>query len=90
MNIVNITEGKITSCSRFGALLFDNDKIKVPFNFRLTDTFFNLFKNIEWIADETVAVNTSGSYGMRSPTAVLAPKFIKLKNINIPHSNKSF
>ena len=91
MNIVNVTEGKITACSRFGALLFDeNNATKIPFNFRLTDTFFNFFKNIEWISDETVAVNMSGSYGTRAPSAALVPKFIKLKNINIPHSNKSF
>jgi len=90
MNIVNMTEGIITACSRFGALIFENGEMKIPFNFRLTDSFFNLFKNIEWISDETVTVNTSNSYGMRAPTAALMPKFIKLKNINIPQSNKSF
>ena len=86
-----MTEGRITACSRFGALLLDeNNEIKIPFNFRLTETLFNLFKEIEWVSEETVVVNTSNSYGMRSPSAVLAPKFIKLKNINIPHTNKSF
>ena len=86
-----MTEGIITACSRFGALIFDEkNQTKVPFNFRLTDNFFNLFKEIEWISEETVAVNTSNSYGMRASVAVLAPKYIKLKSINIPHSNKSF
>jgi len=91
MNIVNMTEGIITACSRFGALIFDEqNKIRVPFNFRITDNFFNLFKEIEWISDETIAVNTSNSYGIRASVAVLVPKYIKLKNITIPHSNKSF
>ncbi|RLD08340.1 MAG: hypothetical protein DRI44_09935 [Chlamydiae bacterium] len=91
MNIVNMTEGIITACSRFGALIFDKEnKIRVPFNFRLTDNFFNIFNDIEWISNETVAVNTSNSYGMRSPAAAFVPKFIKLKNISITHVNKSF
>ncbi len=91
MNIVNMTEGIITACSRFGALIFDaENKIRIPFNFRITDNFFNLFSDIEWISSESVAVNTSNSYGMRSATAVLAPKFIKIKNVSITHVNKSF
>jgi len=91
MNIVNMTEGIITACSRFGALIFDaENKIRVPYNFRITDDFFNIFGDIEWISSETVAVNTSNSYGIRSPSAVLAPKFIKLKNVKITHANKSF
>ena len=91
MNVVNDTEGIVTCCSRFGALLLKKDgTVQVPFNVRMTEKLANLFGNIEWLSSTPVAVNSSSTYGTRNATAVMLPMFAKVKGVAITHANQSF
>jgi len=91
MNVVNETEGIITGCSRFGALILRKDgRVDIPYNVRVKDSLFNLFGNIDWLSSELIAVNTSNTYGRRNPTAVLVPRFIKVNNVDITRANAAF
>jgi len=92
MNIVNPTAGMLTGSSRFGALLLRRDgTIAVPYNVRVTQTFEDLFgERLEWLSREQSAHNVSHSYGMRNPRAVLVPRFVCVKGIEISHSNSSY
>ncbi len=91
MNVVNATQGIITGCSRFGALLLKKDgKVAIPYNVRLTESILNLFNNIDWLSSQQIATNTSGTYGERCPTAMLLPRFVKINNVSITRSNHSF
>jgi len=91
MNVVNETEGIVTCCSRFGALLLRADgSVTVPFNLRMTEKLQNIFGRVAWLSDTTTAVNTSSTYGTRNPAAVVLPAFSMVSDVNIPHTNPSF
>ena len=92
MNIVNPSKGIITASSRFGTLLLRQDgSVIVPFNVRITQSLLDIFGDqVEWLSRETVAYNTSSSYGARNPTAVIIPKFFRVNDLEISHSNPSF
>lgn len=92
MNIVNPTSGIITATSRFGALLLKKDgTVEVPYNVRLTHSLLDVFGDkVQWLSTETVAYNTSQSYGARNPVAVVVPRFMLVKDLAISHSNSSY
>ena len=92
MNIVNPSAGMITGSSRFGNLLLKKDgSVQVPYNVRITQTFEDLFgENVEWLAREQTVHNTSNSYGKRNPSAILLPRFLCVRGIEISHSNSSY
>jgi len=92
MNIVNPSKGIITGSSRFGALLLKQDgSVSVPYNVRLTQSLLDLFGDkIAWLSQATVPYNTSHSYGARNPTAIIVPKFIRVNDLEISHSNSSY
>jgi len=92
MNIVNPSAGMITGSSRFGNLLLKKDgSVQVPYNVRITQTFEDLFgENVEWLAREQTVHNTSNSYGKRNPSAILLPRFLCVRGIEISHSNDSY
>ncbi|MEJ2738097.1 MAG: metallopeptidase TldD-related protein [Anaerolineae bacterium] len=92
MNIVNPSKGIITASSRFGALLLKQDgSVVVPYNVRLTQSLLDIFGDkVEWLSQETVPYNTSDSYGARNPTAVIVPRFIRVNDLEISHSNPSY
>jgi predicted Zn-dependent protease len=92
MNFVNPSKGVITASSRFGALMLrKNGTVEVPYNVRITQSLLDIFgEKVEWMSKETVVSNTSSSYGARNPTAVIVPKFIMVKNLEISHSNSSY
>ncbi|HOE34216.1 MAG TPA: metallopeptidase TldD-related protein [Anaerolineaceae bacterium] len=92
MNVVNPTAGMFTGSSRFGALLLRKDgTISVPYNVRVTQTFEELFgERLAWLSREQVAHNTSHSYGLRNPRAVVVPRFTCVKDVEISHSNSSY
>lgn len=92
MNIVNPSKGVVTGSSRFGALLLKADgTVAVPFNVRLTQSLLDVFGDkVAWLSKETVAYNTSHSYGARNPTAVVVPKFVCIHDLEISHSNSSY
>ncbi|MFZ3150076.1 MAG: metallopeptidase TldD-related protein [Anaerolineaceae bacterium] len=92
MNIVNPTIGMITGSSRFGALLLKADgSVAIPFNVRVTQTFQDLFgENVEWLSSEQVVHNVSNTYGQRNPSAIVVPKFMCVRGIEISHSNSSY
>lgn len=92
MNIVNPTKGLITASSRFGALLLRKDgSVTVPFNVRLTQSLLDVFgEQVEWLSSATGPYNTSSSYGARNPVAVMVPKFMQVRGLEISHSNPSF
>jgi hypothetical protein len=45
---------------------------------------------VAWMSKSQVANNTSQSYGARNPTAVIVPRFVQVKDIEISHSNSSY
>jgi predicted Zn-dependent protease len=92
MNIVNPSKGVITASSRFGALLLKKDgKVVVPYNVRITQSLLDVFgEKVAWLSKETVAYNTSQSYGPRNPTAIVVPVFMCVKDLEISHSNSSY
>lgn len=92
MNLVNPGKGLLTGSSRFGALLLKkNGRVQVPYNVRLTQSFYDFFgERVEWMSQERVVHDTSSSYGKRNPEAVLVPRFLCVKDIEISHSNTSY
>jgi len=92
MNIVNPSKGIITASSRFGTLLLKNGGgIVTPYNVRLTQSLLDIFGDkVAWLSIESVPYNTSSSYGARNPTAVIIPRFIRVNDLEISHSNPSF
>jgi len=92
MNIVNPSKGVVTASSRFGALLLKKDgSVAVPFNVRVTQSVLDIFgPKVAWVSDTTQAVNVSGSYGARNPTAIILPAFIRVNDLEISHSNTAF
>jgi predicted Zn-dependent protease len=92
MNVVNPSKGIVTGSSRFGALLLKKDgTIALPYNVRLTHSLLDLFGDkVAWMTQETVAYNTSSSYGARNPTAMIVPRFVCVQDLEISHSNTSF
>lgn len=92
MNIVNPDKGLITGSSRFGALLLKKSgRVAVPYNVRITQAFSDFFgERLEWLSKEQVVYNTSNTYDARNPTALRAPRFICVRDIEISHSNSSY
>jgi predicted Zn-dependent protease len=92
MNIVNPTKAVVTASSRFGALLLRKDgSVAVPYNVRLTQSLLEIFGDkVAWLSRETVPYNTSSSYGGRNPTAMIVPKFVRVDDLEISHSNSSY
>jgi predicted Zn-dependent protease len=92
MNLVNPSKGIVTGSSRFGALLLKQDgTIALPYNVRLTQSLLDFFGDkVAWMSRDTVAYNTSSSYGARNPTAMIVPRFMCVKDLEISHSNTSF
>ncbi|MEJ2207607.1 MAG: metallopeptidase TldD-related protein [Anaerolineae bacterium] len=92
MNIVNPSRGIMTATSRFGTLLLKADgSVAIPFNVRLTQSLLDIFgEKVDWLSRDTVAYNTSQSYGRRDPTAIIVPRFIKIDGLEISHSNAAF
>jgi predicted Zn-dependent protease len=92
MNIVNPSKGIITASSRFGSLLLKKDRsVGIPYNVRLTQSLLDIFGDkVEWLSQEIVPYNTSASYGARNPTAWIVPRFMKVNDLEISHSNPSY
>ncbi len=92
MNIVNPSKGIVTGSSRFGALLLKKDgSVVIPYNVRLTQSLLDIFGDkVAWLSQATIPYNTSMSYGARNPTALVVPKFIRVNDLEISHSNSSY
>jgi predicted Zn-dependent protease len=92
MNIVNPSKGIITASSRFGALLLGKDgSVSIPYNVRLTQSLLDIFGDkVAWLSRQTLPYNTSQSYGARNPTAMIVPKFVRVNDLEISHSNPSY
>ena len=92
MNIVNPTKAIVTGSSRFGALLLRKDgSVAVPYNVRLTQSLLDIFGDkVAWFSRATVPYNTSSSYGARNPTAMIVPRFVRVNDLEISHSNSSY
>ena len=91
-NIVNPSKGLFTGSSRFGALLLKQDgTVAIPYNVRLTQSLLDtLGDKVTWLSQETVAYNTSHSYGARNPMAMIVPRFMQVSDLEISHSNTSY
>jgi predicted Zn-dependent protease len=92
MNIVNPSKGVITASSRFGALYLKKDgSVAIPFNVRLTQSMLDIFGDkVAWLSKQTEAYNTSISYGPRNPSAIMVPRFMCVRDLEISHSNTSY
>ncbi|HCC79300.1 MAG: hypothetical protein A2X25_08705 [Chloroflexi bacterium GWB2_49_20] len=92
MNIVNPSRGMITGSSRFGALLLKKDgTVAVPYNVRITQSLLDVFgEKVAWLSKDTVAYNTSASYGARNPSSIVVPVFMCVRDLEISHSNSSY
>jgi len=91
MNIPNMSKGIFTGSSRFSAVLVEKGKIVSPiFSSRITDQFDNIFGNVLEISSETISVNTSNTYGRRSPDAVSVPTWMLIDEVKITDCADSF
>jgi predicted Zn-dependent protease len=92
MNIVNPSKGIFTGSSRFGALLLKKDgSVVVPYNVRLTQSLLDIFgERVAWFSQQSVVYNTSNSYGARNPAAMIVPRFFRVNEVEISHSNASY
>ncbi len=92
MNIVNPSKGIVTASSRFGALLLKKDgPVIVPYNVRITQSLLDIFGDgVAWMSAAQTVNNTSVSYGVRNPTALVVPTFMRVNNLEISHSNSSY
>ncbi len=92
MNFVNPSQGLITGSSRFGSLLLKADgSVVTPYNVRLTQSLLDIFgEKVAWLSKNTVPYNVSLSYGARNPVALIVPKFIRVNDLEISHSNNSY
>ena len=92
MNIVNPSVGMFTGSSRFGALYLKADgTVQVPYNVRLTQKATDMFgERVEWMGSKETVYNVSSSYSRRNPEALVIPKYICVKDIEISHSNPSY
>ena len=90
--LVNPSKGILTASSRFGNLLLKQDgSVAIPYNVRLTQSLSDIFGDqVAWMSRETVPNNTSSSYGARNPTAIIVPKFVRVNDLEISHSNSSY
>jgi hypothetical protein len=65
--------------------------VGIPYNVRLTQSLLDVFgEKVAWLARQTVAYNTTDSYGKRNPTAVIVPAFMRVNGLEISHSNASY
>ncbi len=92
IGLVNPTEGILTGSSRFGALLLKKDgTVAIPYNVRVTESLLTLFgEGIEWLSSVSEPYNVSRSYGARNPTSIIVPRFMRVNNLEISHSNSSY
>lgn len=92
MNIVNPSKALVTASSRFGALLLKKDgSLVVPYNVRVTQSLLDIFGDkVAWMSKAQTAYNTSSSYGARNPVAIVLPKFMRVNDLEISHSNSSY
>lgn len=92
LNIVNPSKGVITASSRFGALYLKVDgSVEIPYNVRVTQSMLDIFGDkVAWLSKQTEAYNTSVSYGPRNPSAIIVPKFMCVRDLEISHSNTSY
>ncbi|PKO05003.1 MAG: hypothetical protein CVU41_13905 [Chloroflexi bacterium HGW-Chloroflexi-3] len=92
MNIVNPSKALVTASSRFGALLFKKDgSVVIPYNVRVTQSLLDIFGDkVAWMSKHQTVYNTSSSYGARNPVAIVLPKFIRVNDLEISHSNSSY
>lgn len=91
MNLPNMSKGIFTGSSRFSAVLMKNGEIVSPiFSSRITDSFKTIFGNLISMSSEAVSVNTSNTYGRRSPDAVSVPSWILVDDVKITDCADSF
>ncbi|NOR44339.1 MAG: hypothetical protein GQ534_02045 [Candidatus Delongbacteria bacterium] len=91
INLPNISKGIFTGSSRFNALLIRKGEVIGPiFSSRITDTFQNVFGNVEKISKLAVSVNISDTYARRAPTAFSVPNYVVCKGVKITDCAESF
>ena len=65
--------------------------VAVPYNVRVTQSLLDIFgEKVAWLSKQTEAYNTSVSYGARNPSAIVVPRFMCVKDLEISHSNTSY
>ncbi len=91
VHIPNPSKGLFTGSSRFSAVLLENGEMRAPiFSSRVTDTFQNVFGNVELISSNDVSVNSSSSYDRRMPEATSVPSYMVSRGVKITDSADSF
>ncbi|MDA3884688.1 MAG: metallopeptidase TldD-related protein [Candidatus Delongbacteria bacterium] len=91
INLPNVSKGIFTGSSRFNALLVRKGKVVGPiFSSRITDTFQNVFGNVDKISKLAESVNLSNTYGRRSPVAFSVPNYMVCKGVKITDCAESF
>ena len=91
INLPNISKGIFTGSSRFNALLVKKGEVVGPiFSSRITDTFQNVFGNVEKISKLAVSVNISDTYGRRAPNAFSVPNYMVCRGVKITDCADSY
>lgn len=91
INLPSVSKGIFTGSSRFNALLIRKGKVIGPiYSSRITDTFQNVFGNVEKISNTAESVNLSNTYGRRAPVAFSVPNYMVCKGVKITDCAESF
>ncbi|MDW7729829.1 MAG: metallopeptidase TldD-related protein [Bacillota bacterium] len=91
INIPNMSKGLFTGSSRFSAILLENGEAAGPiFSTRITDTFQNVFSNVEILSRANLSANVSNTYGRRMPEAFAVPSYMISNEVKITDSAESF
>ncbi len=85
------TKGLFTGSSRFNAMRLEKGEFTAPiFSTRVTDTCPSVFSNVVAVSSRSVPVNTSHTYGRRTPTAISVPEYLLCNNVKVTDVADSF
>lgn len=90
-NMPDPARGMFTGSSRFNALLVQGGTFTAPLlSTRITDTIPNIFSHVVAVAERSVPVNISNTYGRRAPEAISVPEYLICDNVRISDVAESF
>ena len=85
------TKGMFTGSSRFNAMRVSGGEFVAPmFSTRVTDTSPSVFSHVVALSSRAVPVNTSSTYGRRTPTAMSVPEYMLCDDVRITDVADSF
>jgi predicted Zn-dependent protease len=91
VHVPNPSEGAFTGSSRFNAALVEDGRVVRPlFSSRISDTFQNVLGHVTVIAQDSVSIDTSNTYGRRAPNAMSLPAYVVCEGVKITDCADAF